>query len=1413
MALDVHRIFHETWLGEAQPSEGLTFSVPVLCDGGVMQKLSAAQAHAFAAHAVRPVSVDTDDDRTDKPDARILDLRACLLGFFGWAEDELHGPDRQPPDLVLRLAEEGTELRPTLAIPRGQRTPTHSPEAPPSPLEAGEHTAASRAGQPYQMLVWALPPGLDLDAAESETTTWHYPPTAKFERLLRETRVPMGLLANGERLRLVYCPPGHATGWIEFRVGYMATAPGRDMLSALRELLHADRVMGGMPDTPTTLELLEQSRERQADVTTRLGEQVREALQILLEGFEAAGHRDGTAAMREAMRQEGNYVYEGLLNVMLRLIFALYAEDRGLLPVEHPVYAGHLSVSGLYATLVADADAYGDTMDQRFGAWPRLIMLFRALYFGLEYRDISGDPTKALSMPPHRGRLFNPENHAFLEGCLPAGGAPVSPADRAKTRLPSISDGVIYRVLRRLLVLDGQRLSYSALEEEQLGSVYEGLMGYQIERRMEPSVCLAPSRVWVGASDLLRLPRATRVRWLQDAGVTAAGAKRLAAGVEALEDTQEPGPALDAEVLATLREFSVAPPAKRSSKRRAREALAAEVAPDRLVIQPGEERRRTSSHYTPRSLSGPIVKRTLEPLLAAIRARVARERPELQDPQPGSEDLLSLKICDPAMGSGAFLVEACRFMATQLVAAWVREGALERELEAAGDDEARRKPEQLARRIVAQRCLFGVDKNPLAVELGKLSLWLLTLSRGQTFTFLDHCLKAGDSLVGLKKSQILKLDWSDSPAPATEGSARKTAKQASKAGSKKTTTKRKDSEQPQIDLFADQTLRAFAKATLARQRLAALARTSDSDDTERRQHELHIDAERALERLRDVADILLSTYFFPYERPETLTPEFLFRGEKVSDKDRKACLARVRDELNIWLMSADSPPLPKTLELRRSLIRDNIRPMHWELEFPEVFSDDRQDPLMEDGVGKAWVDAVVGNPPFSGKNGIIDTGGPVYLTWLTSAYTPSHGNSDLSAYFFRRADWMLGAHGTMGLIATNTIGQGDTRETGLQPLVVAGGRIYDATQNMTWPVRGANVSVSIVHIAKGSAAHQKLSCRLDGEVVAAISSQLRPTSERLDPVRLAANHGRSFVGSYVLGKGFWLTPEERDDSVERNPKNNERVFPYLGGLELNTSPTQSHDRYVIDFGDMSLSEAEKWPDLLKILRRDVKPERDTNNREGYRKYWWQFAEKRAALYPTIRRFERCLACSRHSKHCVFAFQPTDRVFSEALVIFSLSTYAQFGLLQSRIHEFWARLLGSSMRSDLRYGPSDCFETFPFPDEPTLAANKPLEAIAERLYTTRAAYMVATDQGLTKTYNALTDPTNTDPEVEKLRRLHEQLDRAVLDAYGQSGIEVPPYTGAPPEQLERFQDEVLEFLFARNALLAKREAAAQARAKT
>jgi hypothetical protein len=251
---------------------------------------------------------------------------------------------------------------------------------------------------------------------------------------------------------------------------------------------------------------------------------------------------------------------------------------------------------------------------------------------------------------------------------------------------------------------------------------------------------------------------------------------------------------------------------------------------------------------------------------------------------------------------------------------------------------------------------------------------------------------------------------------------------------------------------------------------------------------------------------------------------------------------------------------------------------------------------------------------------------------------------------------------------------------------------------------------------------------------------------------------------------------------------------------------------VINFGDMSLDEAEAWPALLKIIRIKVKPERDANNREARRKFWWKFAERAAGLYEALAPLDRCIATAMVTKHLNFSFVSSRQILDQKVVVIVDDRFTIWSVLQSRIHAFWARLHSSTLEDRLSYSPSDAFGTFPFPDESTLAANTPLEAVAKRLYENRAAYMVATDQGLTKTYNALTDPTNSDPELVNLRRLHEQLDRAVLDAYSQTRIDVPPYAGASAEQIERFRDQVLDFLFARNALLAKREAAARARAQ-
>jgi hypothetical protein len=452
------------------------------------------------------------------------------------------------------------------------------------------------------------------------------------------------------------------------------------------------------------------------------------------------------------------------------------------------------------------------------------------------------------------------------------------------------------------------------------------------------------------------------------------------------------------------------------------------------------------------------------------------------------------------------------------------------------------------------------------------------------------------------------------------------------------------------------------------------------------------------------------------------------------------------------------------------------------------------------------MEAVVGNPPFMGGSGISSQFGNGYRDWLLKLHSGAHGNSDLSAHFFRRAAMLLGEHGAFGLIATNTIAQGDTRTTGLAALVNEGWEIYDATDSMPWPGGAAAVTVSIVHAAHGRA-RERSERRLDGKVVPELSSYLKSKTERADARVLQANSSSSFLGSKIYGQGFLVTPEERDVLITKNAKNIERIFPYLGGEEVNTSPTQAFDRYVISFGQMDLEQAEKWPDLLRIVRERVKPERERNNREVRRKYWWRFGEVAPALYAAIAPLERCLVNSQVSKHLVFAFQTTDHIFSHTLYVYPLYTFAAFAVLQSRIHEPWARLLSSSFEDRLRYSASDCFETFPFPQADPRAVLPEVEAAGERLYQARAAFMLETNQGLTKTYNALKDPTATDPRILELRRLHEAMDRAVLAAYTWQDLPVPPYcpqTDADKDALRGFEDEVIDRLYALNAERARQE---------
>lgn len=674
---------HQPWLGYLQP-DGLVVSPAALVDLQVILPRDVREEQQRFLECVTEQRIGDGD-----PVPVIADLPAFLTGFLDWPATLLHGldPVRPLPDsLTVPLREFGETLAPTAALA----------DAKPKDPE-----------QPWLLLIQSLPLGTDLDAAYSEDPRgWSTTPTRRFERLLRETQVPIGLLANGTQLRLMYAPRGENAGSLTFPVAAMTEIAGRPILGACHMLLKRSRLLAG-PAQERLPAVLAKSRDYQSMVSTRLSGQVLEALYDLLRGFQAADERAHGELLKDVLARDPNSVYAGLLNCLLRLVFLLYAEDRGLMPGS-PLYVQHYSVHGLFEKLRTDAQNHPDTMDHRYGAWSRLLALFRSVHGGCHHPQ--------LQIPARQGYLFDPKRFPFLEG--------------GAISIPLVADGVIWRVLDKLLMLGGERLSYRTLDVEQIGSVYETIMGFRLEVASGPTIALKPPKKHgappaVNLTDLLAEKPANRAKWLNET----ADQKLDAKASKALKDAAN----LD-DLLAAL------------ERRIHRGATPSVVAKGAMVLQPSDERRRSGSHYTPRTLTEPIVQRTLEPVLAQFGA----------DPTP--DQILNLKVCDLAVGSGAFLVAACRALGDALVSAWHTH-----------DQVPPIPPDEdevlLARRLVAQRCLYGVDKNPMAADLAKLSLWLATLARDHPFTFLDHSIRAGDSLVGLTRRQIEDFHWKPEPNP------------------------------------------------------------------------------------------------------------------------------------------------------------------------------------------------------------------------------------------------------------------------------------------------------------------------------------------------------------------------------------------------------------------------------------------------------------------------------------------------------------------------------------------------------------------------------------------------------------------------------------------------------------------------
>ena len=746
-------------------------------------------------------------------------------------------------------------------------------------------------------------------------------------------------------------------------------------------------------------------------------------------------------------------------------------------------------------------------------------------------------------------------------------------------------------------------------------------------------------------------------------------------------------------------------------------------------------RRDSGTAYTTKELADEVAEYTLAPLCYSPGPQHTPDTNQWRI-RPAA-DILDLKVCDPAVGSGAILVAACRYLADRLIEAWRAEhDPRAAETATAADDPNRLDVVIEARRLVAEHCCYGVDRNPMATEMAKLSMWLTTVARNRPFTFLDHALKAGDSLLGIWNLDQLRHLHYDVAA----GRARKTPIPGFSTGGD-----------------ALRAVERLINEALGMRREMHSIETIRPADVEQKQ-KLHADSEKRLAILATIADVLAGaalTTAAQRDPTTALTARMeadagvivqLVDALETPDEAQALVGARVRARLRLDAGRPDGAP--------------TRHPLHWPIAFPEVFNArDR----------KHGFDAMVGNPPFVGGKKITGAAGTDYrnhlIAWIAGG---AKGSADLVAYFFLNATKVSRS---LGYLATNTIAQGATSKVGLTQIVDTGWNIHRAISSTAWPGQ-ATLEIAKVWVTDQPWSGQHV---LDGRLVAGIDEMLYPLSRSgWRKQRLAENADRSFIGSYVLGiEGFTMSPEEAQALINKHPRNADVLFPYLGGEDLNQLPTQTAPRWIINFFDWPEEKARRYPDCFSIVEEKVKPERQERKANGEFKkrkplpeLYWIYADKRPNLYRTIEPMERILAISLTSKSVQPCFVPVGQVFSHSLGIFAYDDYFYFGVLTCGFHYRWAVRHGSTLETRMRYTPSDVFETFPQPSYSTAVVS-----VGKALNDCRSKLMADRMLGLTDVYNLVHSPSarSDDEEVNKLRDLHVGLDVAVRDAYGWSDL--------------------------------------------
>jgi hypothetical protein len=1028
---------HAEWQSLVEVS-GPFLTMPVL-EKAFPQGLDAHDPAHFAM--LRAAYEEWDENQTGhRPKAAIHRewIKFVLNQTLGLPDEVLAEGQKIPQTLKAAVAEHGETLRPDFIV----RNPD----------------GAADAGK-ARLLIQAYPFEQNLERPVTGKH-WKASPATRVMELLHSTGVRLGLVTNGEHWMLVDAPRGETTGFASWYASLWLEE--KLTLQAFRSLLGVRRFFS-VPDDQRLEAMLAESATHQQEVTDQLGLQVRRAVEVLIQSLDRADQDDKVlACVSEPV------LYEAALTVMMRLVFLLSAEERELLLLGDPLYDQHYAVSTLVAQLQEAADQHGEeVLERRHDAWVRLLSTFRAVYGGIQH--------ERMKLPAYSGNLFNPDRFPFLEGRKSG----TSWRNTSANPLP-VNNRTVLHLLRSLQYLEMQgearRLSFRALDIEQIGHVYEGLLDHTAKRATEPVLGLVGTK---GREPEIALKELESLKAKSEDDL--------------IEFLHEKTGKSESSLRNSLEKKVEADDASRLQVACNDDALFKRVLPfanlirndsfgkpevirkSSVFVTAGAERRSSGTYYTPRSLTELIVQYTLEPL---VYSGPAEGKPKEEWKLRSAKELLDLKICDFACGSAAFLVQTCRYLSELLVEAWENVEAKhpgapgitpEGSSSTGAVSEAiipKDADERLiyARRLVAQRCLYGVDKNPLAVEMAKLSLWLFTLGKDKPFTFLDHAIRCGDSLVGirdLKQIEVFNLQ----------------------------------SEGAQAVWYSGPVMELVKEAVELRREIEYM-RSITVADVEA-QSRLLAEAEEKTSRLRYAADILLAVEF-----------------HSETNADRQAVHDSMALQAGEMVSSGD---IGEFRQLARNAL--NGQPtFHWPLEFPEVMID------------RGGFDAFVCNPPFMGGQKITGNLGELYreylVQWLANG---RRGSADLCSYFFLRASRLLRESGQFGFLATNTIAQGDTREVALEQLTATGYVFPRAVASQPWPGT-ANLEVAVVWVRRG--AWNGL-FTLDEKPVKGITPSLRrlawSAAIRTDSRRTRASRSRDL--SYWGWAGCWS--RKRPNSLSR----------------------------------------------------------------------------------------------------------------------------------------------------------------------------------------------------------------------------------------------------------------------------------------